>query len=562
MPDPSDDQLTGSSRSADQELHDPAEFEADLEPEIDPEPEADADLEPELEPVPEPELDADSHAEPEPESASDNDLPVPAADGAVHKPTYLLPLSLRLGAACTAILIAIVLAVIALFSGQSNPDRPTDPGQETLPAWGEPISADLAFDGARGSHFILQTNLDGQRQELLWLDDRTVLAWAGVEVAAIDLVTGQTKWQLNLLDEIGTGDSQYQRSEDVYATGTGGAAFSVLLEPNGPDPDRKWCFIQVDSGGAVEAVWQDSWIEYAAHGLIILGFGLDQDAPDAILAIDASAPNEILWEAAPTGLAKTEAYLVSDDAFYVATVDGYIDALTGQLLPFGADAVDGQQTYSLTPDGTVIQSRQLHQTSLQMSAIDPKTGQTLWVSSATTAAIQPTTWPGSPYLATPSANTGTSATAEWLLFDPQTGAETGTVALTTPAGTFEGLLIGYQDGQAEFAAWTAGEVTPVWSVKPCADGEPSWSTIQGSVLYVICSLDQQNWALVGLDLTASGTVLWSLPLPSNALPQASADSTRSLQARAGRQYLLTAQNDLSASDPGQPADILFPLQLP
>ncbi|MDR0627076.1 MAG: PQQ-binding-like beta-propeller repeat protein [Bifidobacteriaceae bacterium] len=295
--------------------------------------------------------------------------------------------------------LAVVLGVVAALVLRPDPSSGGRSGTKTpapdireQPAWGEPIEPGELLGG--GLDWVLPYwSGDG----MATLDQNTALVYGSSfdeedEIAsvigAVDLDAAELKWSIDFMDDQPGFSYEIINSARICPLGDKGLLASFEVS----DDDLSAVTARVDAEGRIIGVLEDAFCVRPIGELVVLVGGLNGSSTGELFAVDPDESERELWKAEPV-IDEPSFYferlecLESETVAFVLTADGYVDAKTGELAPFGADAVDEDGraaskydegiAYAITGDGVVLRGDAANG-HYRISGVDPKTGGELW----------------------------------------------------------------------------------------------------------------------------------------------------------------------------------------
>jgi hypothetical protein len=331
-------------------------------------------------------------------------------------------------------------------------------------------------------------------------------------LAAFDLVTGQRRWQVDLIAAAGLapGSSVYWASAWPDDQGN-----TVVHLPNGPAGGGVLVSLDGLTGELVSRGRISGTPVACANGIQVV---TDLDGDGLVTAYRTDALSDSLWSAK----GKSWPVLISQTAgvFWVPTEDGYAEAASGQLVGFGKAADSDHASYFLAAasDQPVVLA---DHGDGRIDRIEPSTGSPVWQARL----------PG-----VPSGHKRFTATAAVLEY--QSRGQLGLAAFDLATGQERWVLAGASlppDHDSSAQVWVpqsavVGDAVWVWSsgnltVLDTADGRPLFNVQDGSAClaaaqssvtgYLACGPDIALTQLRAVSLDTLGPAIWQVEI---ALP--------------------------------------------
>jgi outer membrane protein assembly factor BamB len=454
--------------------------------------------------------------------------------------------------------------------------------------WGAPIDpAELLEGDFNGFGFVFEQTRDpnwpqdDSQPDLALLDDHTALMYASAEspslsggtvvLAAVDLPSGEVRWQADVGDAL---EGFYYGGaivRDACGTGEGGAL--VNLASMGADIET--VMVRLEPDGQVASVMENVVCEEIVDGKAVFGGEVDWDGAHEVLVSGLDRLKDPLWRAVASEAWLSPLVLESEAGDFVLTADGYVDAATGRPAAFGgdADARWPDTFYAMTESGVVLRGH-VEQGLAEVAALDPATGDELWrtdVAEDDSIAEGAATGEEEEYDDRPLYDLYLSLEyGGGRVFLPgENGCRvldevTGEEVFVTDAGDFFGvtgrtLVVATYDEEETFVGLSLDDGHQLFAVRPCGPAElEDFGRLGLGVLYAVCwDADTESVALAGFDLEG-GAELWSVPFPDEFWVETSIDDPF-LVFGAGQAFLWSV-----FSGPERPGieewECLFPLE--
>jgi outer membrane protein assembly factor BamB len=191
-------------------------------------------------------------------------------------------------------------------------------------------------------------------------------------VAAFDLATGERRWQVDLLELAGLDpDAVPNGSLDVRVLPCGPGA--VITEVAELAATTSHVAALAADGSVVSQAEVEGGLTECRSGIAIM---FSHESDDEI-AHSTSALGEELWRA-PGRRDGWPLFHEPSGTSWVHSVAGYVDAATGALFGFGADADPAGVFYRIAPSGAEPRVLRFDQETRLVSRLDPATGEDIW----------------------------------------------------------------------------------------------------------------------------------------------------------------------------------------
>ncbi|MDR1187642.1 MAG: PQQ-binding-like beta-propeller repeat protein [Bifidobacteriaceae bacterium] len=252
--------------------------------------------------------------------------------------------------------------------------------------WSQPLFApDVAQRPDHAAQLGSRTILDGEFMRTDFgdpLDAETGLAMGytpvqsedqagrgAAAIAAFDLVTGERRWQVDLLQAAGLSGDLAPVGLDAFPDGTGDVLADICID------GLNYAYVAIDSQGQVISTTRTSGRLMEVKG----GIAFAWDSAD-VTARSLTDLGVEVWRARSAGSEGQVEPLVNQASgtFWVPTEDGFVDALTGKALGFGADAGEPEISYAMPAAGPEPIVIRLDREAVRVARIDPTDGATQW----------------------------------------------------------------------------------------------------------------------------------------------------------------------------------------